>query len=359
MKSGIDTLAEHQIWSELYKLLPDSKRVAYFCPEYYFAYKAVEDYPTYCFWRYQDDENFLFYPFLKKGINSLGYSLDKEYYDICGAYGYNGPIGVVKDSAFLQTFNSELLAFFASQDVVTEFVRYCPIPDNKMYHIYPQQIDVLDNVYVDLSLGVERLWFESYEKNLRTSIRKGSSYGLRSLVYQGTAITKQMMRLVYDIYSSTMQRNNADQFYYFGLDFLDRLLDIMGTKLHLVITYHESTPISFELLICDGVLSYAILGGTVSSYYFMNPNTYQKNELFISLIQRGLELYSMGGGVRKSDNLYSYKKSFNKKCKNPFYIGTKVHLPDVYEDILTQWKAKYPQAAAKYAGKLQGYRQLA
>jgi hypothetical protein len=48
--------------------------------------------------------------------------------------------------------------------------------------------------------------------------------------------------------------------------------------------------------------------------------------------------------------------SFAKGCESPFFIGTKVHLPEVYEEIKAQWAAMYPQAAALHSGKLQGYR---
>jgi hypothetical protein len=39
---------------------------------------------------YQKGSNITLYPFLINSVNALGYNLDKEYFDIQGAYGYNG-----------------------------------------------------------------------------------------------------------------------------------------------------------------------------------------------------------------------------------------------------------------------------
>lgn len=353
---GCDTIVRCEVWNDLYNRLAPDKKVAYFSPHYYRAYTVVENYPSHCFWGVNHNGDFLFYPYMKRSINKLGYNLNGEYYDVCGAYGYNGPIGKTEDGEFIHEYNTRLQEELVKQNVVTELVRYCPIPDNRLYHTYTEQIDVLDNVFVDVGMGIENLWMNSYEKNLRTSIRKGASYGLQSIVLFAKELSVDDLQLAYNIYCSTMQRNKADDFYYFGIDFLKRLHAEMQDKLLLIVTFHENIAISFELLICDGVLSFAILGGTLSDYYRLNPNTYQKNELFIGLIRHGFKLYSMGGGVSRADNLYAYKKSFNKRCENPFYIGVKVHNKQVYDELQSQWRNSYPKSAAENANKLQGYR---
>jgi len=118
-------------------------------------------------------------------------------------------------------------------------------------------------------------------------------------------------------------------------------------------------PISTELILIGPKIAYGFLGGTLKEYYQYKANTYQRWELIKYLFNKGIEKYSLGGSISRNDNIYKFKKSFAKNCSNPFYIGIYVHQPDIYEIIQSQWKEKYPDAAKKYANKIQGYRQLA
>lgn len=358
MKKGIDSLTYYKNWLKLYSKLSQTKRSPYFSPSYYRAYMKVEEFPVECFWYYWDDMNFLFYPYLKRSINQIGYMLDSQYFDISGAYGYNGPIGEINEVSLIPEFNKELQNYLQAQHIVTEFVRYSPIPDNSYYHTYIEKIEVLDNIYVNLAVGMDSVWSESYSQNLRTSIRKGSSYGLHSITYHGSDISLKLLERGYGIYKATMDRKKAEEFYYFGIAFVKEILNAMQNQLTLIITFYNDLPVSFELVMRDGVLAYAILRGTDSNYFKLNPNTFQTHQLLTALADIGVETYSMGGGNTRGDSLYSFKKRFNKNCNNPFFIGTHVHLPDVYTEIQSQWRAKHPLSAAKYGHMLQGYRKL-
>lgn len=317
---------------------------------------CVEKVNVECFWAYQNERNFLFYPYLSRNVNALGYDLDDQYFDVSGAYGYNGPLGVVDDPKFLREYNSRLADHLRQTNVVTEFVRYCPITNNRRFHSYTDQYDVLDNVYIDLSAGLETVWQESFEYRVRKTVRKGESYGMQTLVLTAGEIKRSDLESFYQIYTSTMQRNDADRFYFFGLDFFFSLHENMGQTLVLALTYLEGKAITAELVLTGGKLAFAFLGGTLAEYYQYKANTFQRWELLKYLHARGFEIYSMGGSNIRGDSIYNFKKSFARNCVNPFYIGTKVHLPEIYSQIRKQWHEKYPQAAEQHSKKLQGYR---
>jgi len=358
MKFGTDTLSSFSNWVELFGLLPESLLSPFFSAGYYATYAQIEQADVQCFWGYKDEKNFLFYPYLKKSINSLAYDLPTDYHDISGAYGYNGPIGIVEDEAFLQSYNNALQDHLISSNVVTEFVRYCPIIDNRRFHTYTKQFDVLDNVYIDLSKGLDYSWNEGFGRRVRTAIRKGESYGLETNLFRGSEIDEEHLQIFFKIYNSTMQRNNADSFYFFDFAFFQGLKDKLGEMLVLSITFYQDTPISTELILLGDELAYGFLGGTLSEYYQYKANTFQRWELLKYLEPRGFKKYSMGGGASRNDSIYEFKMSFAKGCENPFFIGTHVHLPDVYAEIQKQWRAKHPISAAKYGHMLQGYRKL-
>ena len=84
-------LEEQASWvAALSKISPERKDI-YFEPEYYSLYQNYGDGLAQCF-VFENENGIAVYPFLKNLITPLGYELDKEYYDIQGAYGYNGLI---------------------------------------------------------------------------------------------------------------------------------------------------------------------------------------------------------------------------------------------------------------------------
>lgn len=356
MRSGVDTLLDLPNWQKLYGLLPDGSKSPYFSPQYQQAYTNFENCEVKCFWSCQDEANFLFYPFLVKSINSLGYELEEEYYDISGAYGYNGPLGVTEDSGFLTGFNQDLLDWIHHNRIVTEFVRYCPITDNRRFHTYTDQIEVLDNVYLDISRGSAWVWENSFEYRVRKTVRKGESYGLRTVIHSGGEITVEDLEIFQQIYHNTMTRNSADDFYFFGHGFLSSLVHNLGEMIVLSLTYHKDKPVSTELVLKNGSLAFGFLGGTLADYYAYKPNTFQRWELVKYLCGIGLHKYSIGGGATRGDGIYKFKKSFARNCESLFHIGTKVHEPEVYAEIQQQLRETNPRAAEENLSKLQGYR---
>jgi len=129
------------LWDNLYTNLPEKMQSPFFTSQYYESYLEVEKGNIECFCCYLDKDNFLFYPYLRREINSLGYDLPDKFYDIAGAYGYNGPLGKVSDPCFIDYFNNALKHHLRESNVVTEFVRYCPIINNRIFHTYTNQID--------------------------------------------------------------------------------------------------------------------------------------------------------------------------------------------------------------------------
>ena len=98
--SSLLTLDNIEEWNLYFQRIPAEKRDIYFTPEYYSLYQNYGDGEACCF-VFEKDGDVVLYPFLRNAITHLGYSLDKEYYDIQGAYGYNGIIASNHSSAFI------------------------------------------------------------------------------------------------------------------------------------------------------------------------------------------------------------------------------------------------------------------
>lgn len=341
MTQGLSTkLQDLESWDKLYDMLSLDVKSPFFSSDYYRSYGTLTDGDYECFWLYLDDKNFLLYPYIISSVNSLGYDLAYDVHDVCGAYGYNGPIGNVQDLSLIVAFNNQLKEYFADRRVVTEFVRYCPLINNRVYHSYTDQSHVLDNVYIDLGMGLDTVWNDSFEYSVRKTVTKGIAYRLSTEIYTGKRLTVSEIEIFHTIYSSTMERNSADDFYHFEMSFFLRLLEQMPNKLLLAITFLDQIPISTELILLDGIIAYGFLGGTLSEYYKFKANTYQRWEILKYLHANGVRKYSMGGGSKRFDSIYSFKHRFAKHCDNPFYIGTHIHDQKQYQIITDQWNRR-------------------
>jgi hypothetical protein len=89
MELGFASLLESKKWDFLFSALLGEVRSPFFSTAYYASYAQLEKAEVLYFWAYKDENNYMFYPYLMRSINNLGYDLSDEYHDISGAYGYN------------------------------------------------------------------------------------------------------------------------------------------------------------------------------------------------------------------------------------------------------------------------------
>ena len=102
-REAILTLKDKEKWSEYLSLFDPRQMDVYFTPEYYSLYEAYGDGEAICF-VYQEEQSIALYPFMKNSVNKLVYELEGEYFDIQGAYGYNGVVTNCKEQVFLNRF---------------------------------------------------------------------------------------------------------------------------------------------------------------------------------------------------------------------------------------------------------------
>ena len=98
MNYKVFSLQDKEEWNNLLKKLPTKQQDIYYTPEYYSLYENYGDGKAQCF-VFEKEGEIALYPFLINSINQLGYELDNEYFDIQGAYGYNGVVSSSYDSS--------------------------------------------------------------------------------------------------------------------------------------------------------------------------------------------------------------------------------------------------------------------
>lgn len=294
-------------------------------------------------------EQIALYPFLRNSINVLGYRLDGEYFDIQGAPGYNGIATNSDDPGFLQMFREEFAAWCREHHIVAEFSRCNPVTRNHTRFPEEEIFEVNRNIIVDLQGDFSA----DYDRSVRKNIRKAEREGLTVSMVSGTGADENTVAALAEIYSQTMARNEADEEYLYDQSFFREVINRIKDHLRICFTMYGSKPVAAELVVVGRTTAYSWLGGTLSDFYPMRPNDILKDFIIRNLSSEGLKWFCLGGGLVPGDGIFRYKRTFAMHGDRPFYIMKRVHLPGIYEDILSQWSTRHP---GKTSGRLLRYR---
>jgi lipid II:glycine glycyltransferase (peptidoglycan interpeptide bridge formation enzyme) len=347
--------SDHGKWNSYLEKIPDERKSPHFSPEYYELFEQRREGRAICFIGEEKDKIML-YPTLINSINELGFELDGTYYDLQGAYGYNGPITNCSDEDFLNKFSNSLLDYCRQSRVIAEFIRFCPVIRNQGYLNYIQPLYNLDNVLLDLTPGIDHIWKNCFDNGVRKAIRKIAKTNLFFKIIAGGDVAEEDITNFLDIYNETMSRNNADDYYFFSKSFIHRFFADMPKQTLLTFILLDGKAISTELVLLNSHHAYGFLGGTLAEYYLFNPNSFLRFELIKYLFDQGIKTYSIGGGKTKGDSVYLFKKSFSRNSESRFYIGKFIHNENIYNKIIEQWSCKFPEKVIKYNKFLLKYR---
>jgi hypothetical protein len=338
-----DDLAD---WSALLARLPEAQRDVYFTPEYCQLFEKKGEGKAICF-VFQQDSGLAIYPFLMNCVNDLGYDLDTNYYDIMGAYGYNGAASNSTDAEFMRAFEKAWLEWARSKNIIAEFIRYNPVLSNEKLCPWAPPVDVLDNVLLPLD-DYEHIWKVSYDRALRNALRRADKQGFSFIMQTGAEIDSELYHSFTELYAHTMQRRSANDYYFFDEDFFDNLKSGLGSHLLLAAVLFDGKVVSADLDLHNGINIYGFLSGTFSEYLHLNPTSWMRDQKIRKLVGLGFKNHSMGGGMQRNDSIYKYKKSFSIATDSLFYIGRKIHNHDVYALVVTQWKEKLGTSFASF-----------
>lgn len=342
--------------SYLLKFSKEQQDISY-SPGYYQLCEEQELGKANCF-IYSENNNLVVYPFLVNSINKLGYELDQEYFDIQGAYGYNGPLINTKDEKFIKNFENIFCQFCKESNIVAEFTRFNPLLNNHEGLKYINPIYTNDVINVDLSASENEIWSKSYISDIRRIIKKGREQGYIAKVILLEEASKKEINDFILIYHLTMKRNSANPFYFFSEDYFHKMKKIMPENFLLGLVYHNGTPVGASINPFNAKNAYGFLGGSLKEYQKVSPFTYLTHHVILEFKKLGMTNFMMGGGITRGDNIFKYKKGFSREGVKDFYIGKKNHIPEVYNIVINQWMSNFPESYANNKSKLLGYREI-
>lgn len=347
------SLSDKKQWKESLNQLPEKMQDVYFSPEYYELYEKNGDGKAYCF-VYEYEGKLALYPFLMNKINNLGYELNNDYYDIQGAYGYNGVVYSSDDQDFIIKFYNEFNEFCKERNIIAEFTRFHPI---LMNHKFSEGfLNVTFNrqtVYFDLSSGYEFI-YNNYGKKLRRALRNAVENDITTKVFENDP--KYLMDFV-EMYSETMNKVCADKYYRFNYEYFINL--VFNNPVWQLVVFKGNIPIASSLCLYSKYVFHGHLAASRKDFLSLHPNEVLFDAQVRCAIEEKKKICHIGGGrtTAENDSLLQFKKHFSNTLYN-FYIGTKVYNADVFNSLIDQWEKRYPKQKDAYQNHFLKYRNL-
>ncbi len=302
----------------------------YFEPDYARLYetaecKAVE-------YRFSCDSGLITNLFLKRSIN-IPLSNGIQYYDIITPYGYGGPVihYATDKEKLIEAYMEDFRQYAEHENIVAEFVRFHPIIGNgvdfkEAYH------SIYDRKTIGTNLTFEDVIGTEFSKHKRKDIRRI----LRNpeIRFEVNEHPESLDDFV-EIYYSTMDRDEADEYYYFDKTYFRMMLKKLGDHLTTGKVFLGEKLIAMGVYFRYGKYLHAHLSGTLSEYLDYSPAYILKYALALYGHEKGYEVIHYGGGSSRSEenSLYKFKKEFGKNTQFDFYIAKQIWNEDVYRQI--------------------------
>ncbi len=261
--------------------------------------------------------------------NFCGKLTTGQYFDFATPYGYGGWI-IEGDNT--EDLFKEYEAWCQENGIISEFVRFHPVVKNheqveKTYDVIP----LGNTICLDLA-SPEVIWGNITSKN-RNVIRKAQKNGIEIRI--GRSI--ELFEIFREIYNSTMDKDNADEYYYFEPEFYDSILsDLQENGQIFCAVLEEKVIAAAIMLFANGRMNYH-LSGSIREYSNLAPTNLILYEAALWGCENGCKSLYLGGGVGSGeDGLFKFKKSFYRKDDLPrFHIGKKILNKEKYNELLS------------------------
>ena len=322
---------EHEKWDEIVKSF--SKHDVYYLSGYVKAFEHNGDGKAMLIYFESDspEKTRAINVVMKRDISDFSpfskHLQKNEFFDIVTPYGYGG---FIVEGENIRQLKEEYEQFCKKEHIVSEFVRFHPILENRK---------ALDSVYDTVHLGntvfmdasdEETIWQNLTSKN-RNMIRKAQKEGLK--VFWGR--DPQIIQSFIQIYNETMDKDAASDYYYFDKAFYESILeDLKHNAIWFYSMKDEEIAAISIFMFCNGQMHYH-LSGSKRKFSSFAPTNLLLYEAAVWASKNGYKTLHLGGGVGAAkDSLYKFKKAFSRNEDSAFCIGKKIFDNDAYQKLV-------------------------
>lgn len=250
-----------------------------------------------------------------------------SYFDFSTPYGYGGwLIEGEKREALFGAYED----WCRENGIISEFVRFHPmIRNHKSAAAFYEIKQLGEVVHMELS-SPDSIWDNLTSKN-RNMIRKAQRNGVQ--IKSGESA--ELYETFRQIYNATMDKDEAEKYYYFQPAFYDSVREDLQGNAKLFFAERDGQIIAASImLIANSRMNYH-LSGSVSEFNTYAPSNLMLYEAGMWGCAHGCKTLYLGGGVGSgTDSLFKFKRAFFKGDLHHFYIGKKVYDSKKYDELI-------------------------
>lgn len=261
---------------------------------------------------------------------------NNKYFDLVTPYGYGGPLiiehlkGTKKE--LVKEFEHEFNNYCIENNIVSEFIRFHPLIKNAL-----DFKSIYDTEYIRNTVGTN---LKDYDDPFQSEFSKSSRKNVRKVLrredisYKITKNPKDISEFK-DIYYSTMDRNKADEYYYFDDAYFSKCVNFFNENILLIEVKYNEKIIAMGFYFIYGDIIHVHLSGTLSEYQYLSPDYLLQYATSKWGKENDYHLIHQGGGRTNDleDGLYKFKKQFGNNTEFEFYIGKKIWNQPIYSKL--------------------------
>lgn len=251
-----------------------------------------------------------------------------KYFDFITPYGYGGWIIEGKDT---ERLFKEYSVWVKNNGIISEFVRFHPIIKNHEACKYFYEVTRLGQV-VHMNLeSPNQIWSNLTSKN-RNVIRKAIKNNV--MIYNGRF--PEIYEKFHHIYNLTMNKNNAEKYYYFNESFYKSILEDLSLNAQVFYAEKDNEIISAAIILtANGRMNYH-LSASLPEYSYLASTNLLLFKIALWGWANGYKTFYLGGGVGgKEDSLFKFKRAFYRGDDlNNFFIGKKIFDKRRYDELV-------------------------
>ena len=268
--------------------------------------------------------------FLKRKIGITKYD---TYFDIITPYGYGGPIihNTSNKRALVKSYEEAFRQYTNREHIISEFVRFHPIIGNAI-DFEDVYFPIYDRKTVGTNLKLDRVIEEEFSKSKQKTIKKVLE---NKDIHYSIEEEPDSINDFIPIYYSTMERNHANNYYYFKESYFEMLVDKFKRNIITGKVFYDDQLIAMGIYFKYGDYLHAHLSGTLTDYLQYSPASILKYIMALYGHDKGYSVIHYGGGTTnsKDNGLYRFKKGFGRNTQFDFYISRKVWNQNIYDEL--------------------------
>jgi hypothetical protein len=254
-------------------------------------------------------------------------------YDSVTPYGYGGVLfeGDTSEEN-RKAFWKAYVAKMKDENIVDNFVRYHPVLKNAVPMKDVSNVIDLGKTIAFVLTSPEVIWENIISKN-RNMIRKAEKNGIEILHGKNLELFKDFRR----IYNATMDKDNAEEYYYFGEPFYESIHNDLHDNYEMFYAVLNGEIIAMSIMLFANQQMHYHLSGSLIEYRNLAPSNLLLYKAALWGCQQGFKTFHLGGGVGSGeDNLYKFKAAFNRNSNYQFSIGKEIYDQKKYDELVAE-----------------------